>query len=348
VTRSGGAKVTGNSKDNIIKGGSGNDVLDGGAGDDRLTGGGGNDVFVIGKGKGNDTITDFKAGSGTGDTVRLEGSSFSSFAAVKGAMSQSGADVVLNLGGGQTVKFLATKISAFAADDFGFSPTSSSPTPVSVVGKWQESDAFKTTIKGGSKADTLVGGDRNEQLDGGAGADTMKGGKGDDTYVAGSRFDKVIEKAGEGTDTVKLWDSSFTLPDNVENLLGMKSSGMSLTGNGLSNIIKGNAGNDTITGGGGGDLLIGGGGRDTFVFKDLGDKGDVIADFKIGQDFLNLRPLMSDHGSDYDVEVVAKGSNAVAVWVYHDDKVDELVTLLGVNSGDLGSMQPGKAAWLLT
>ncbi|WP_192498978.1 right-handed parallel beta-helix repeat-containing protein [Skermanella pratensis] len=349
VTRSAGSKVTGNAKDNVIKGGAGNDVLDGGAGNDRLTGGGGNDVFVIAKGKGNDVITDFKAGAGAGDTVRLEGGSFTSFAAVKAAMKQSGADVVLDLGGGQTLKFLNTKLAAFAADDFGFSPagSGSAPTPLPTVAQWRESAGFTATLKGTSKADILTGTDKNEQLDGGSGHDVMKGGKGDDTYVAGSIYDKVVEKPGEGIDTVKVWDVAFTAPDNVENLIGLRAGGMTLTGNGLSNIIKGNDGKDIITGGGGADLLYGGGGSDRFVFNGLGDKGDVIMDFKVGQDILDLRPLMSGHGSDYAVEVVAKGPSAVAVWVHHDGKVDELVTLMGIGSNDVGSMQPGKAAWLL-
>ncbi|QQP91504.1 right-handed parallel beta-helix repeat-containing protein [Skermanella sp. TT6] len=347
VTRPGGSKVTGNAKDNVIKGGAGNDVLDGAAGNDRLTGGGGNDVFVIAKGKGNDVITDFKAGAGAGDTVRLEGTPFGSFAAVKAAMKQAGADVVLDLGGGQTLKFLNIKIAAFAADDFGFSPVGSTPTPLPTLAQWRESAAFTDTIKGTAKNDTLTGTDRNEQMDGGSGHDVMAGGKGDDTYVAGSIYDKVVEKPGEGIDTVKLWDIAYTLPDNVENLIGLRAGGMTLTGNGLSNIIKGSAGNDTIIGGGGADQLYGGGGSDRFVFNGLGDKGDVIMDFKVGQDILDLRPLMSGHRADYDVEVVAKGAGAVAVWVHNDGKVDELVTLAGVGSDDIGSMQPGKAAWLL-
>jgi hypothetical protein len=69
-------------------------------------------------------------------------------------------------------------------------------------------------------------------------------------------------------------------------------------------------------------------------------------DFKTREDFINLRPLLSSN-DDLDIEVVAKGSDAVAVWAYHDGKVDELVTLMGVNSSDIAAMQPGKAAWLL-
>ena len=342
VTASGGSKVTGNAKANTIKGGSGNDVLDGAGGNDTLTGGGGRDVFVIAKGRGNDTITDFNGGAG--DTVRLDGFNFSSFAAVRAAMKQSGTDVLLDLGSGQTLKFIDAKVSGFAADHFKFGAASAVPTPVKPA--WAESGATKTSIKGGSKADNLKGTDKNDLIDGGSGHDTMTGGKGDDTYVAGSPYDKVVEKAGEGVDTVKSWADSYTLPDNVENLTGMAASGMALTGNGLSNIIRGGAGNDTITGGGGADQLWGGGGRDSFVFKSLSDKGDVVMDFKIGEDFINLRPLLSSDDG-LDIEVVAKGSGAVAVWAYHDGKVDELVTLMGVNSSDIAAMQPGKAAWLL-
>ena len=94
-------------------------MIDGAGGNDTLTGGGGKDVFVIAKGRGNDTITDFNGGAG--DTVRLEGFQIGSFAAVKAAMKQVGTDVMLDLGGGQALKFINAKISGFAADDFNFS-----------------------------------------------------------------------------------------------------------------------------------------------------------------------------------------------------------------------------------
>jgi len=342
VTTASGSKVIGNAKANTIEGGSGNDVIDGASGNDTLTGGSGKDVFVIAKGRGNDTITDFNGGAG--DTVRLEGLHFNSFAEVKAAMKQSGTDVMLDLGGGQALKFIDAKIGGFAADDFSFGAVTNAPTPVTPA--WHESGATQTAIRGGSNADNLKGTDKNDMIDGGSGHDTMSGGKGDDTYIVGSPFDKVVEKAGEGTDTVRAWVDAYTLADNVENLIGMKSTGMALTGNGLSNIIKGGSGNDIITGGGGADQLWGGGGHDSFVFNSLPDKGDVVMDFKTGEDFVDLRPLVAA-GGDLDIEVVAKGSDAVAIWVHHDDKVEELVTLMGVNSSDMAVMQPGKAAWLL-
>jgi Ca2+-binding RTX toxin-like protein len=247
--------------------------------------------------------------------------------------------VTVNTGNVKTGSFDESKV---GPDGLGF--RASAPAPVSP--EWKEGGNIQGTIKGTAEQDTLRGTDKNEYIDGGLSHDIMTGGKGDDIYIVGSMYDKVVEKEGEGVDTVKAWMESYTLPDNVENLFGMKSIDMGLTGNNLSNIIKGGVGNDTLSGGAGADQLWGGGGRDSFVFKSLSDKGDVIMDFKMGQDTVNLRPLLASN-QDLDVEVVAKGINAVAVWVHHDDNVEELVTLMGVNSSELSAMQPGKAAWLL-
>jgi hypothetical protein len=54
--------LSGLSGSDILRGGDGNDRLDGGLGNDTLTGGAGRDVFVLKKGNGSDTITDFTHG----------------------------------------------------------------------------------------------------------------------------------------------------------------------------------------------------------------------------------------------------------------------------------------------
>ncbi|MBV8624885.1 MAG: calcium-binding protein, partial [Herbaspirillum sp.] len=64
----------------------------------------------------------------------------------------------------------------------------------------------------------LTGNDQNNILDGMGGADIMAGGKGDDSYYVDNAGDQVIEKAGEGVDTVYA-KVSTSLSANVENLV---------------------------------------------------------------------------------------------------------------------------------
>ncbi|WP_233149369.1 calcium-binding protein [Herbaspirillum camelliae] len=79
-----------------------------------------------------------------------------------------------------------------------------------------EADNLDAT--GNVQNNRLTGNDRNNILDGLGGADTMTGGKGDDSYYVDNRGDRVVEKAGEGIDTVYATVST-TLADNVENLV---------------------------------------------------------------------------------------------------------------------------------
>ena len=136
----------------------------------------------------------------------------------------------------------------------------------------------KDKLKGTSGPDKLFGLGGNDILDGRKGADKMYGGAGDDTYLVDHVGDKVIEKAGQGTDTVKS-KVTFTLGANVENLTLLGSAAINGTGNELANTIIGNAGNNILDGGAGADIVDGGEGGDTYVFG-VGDiaTGEVIAD----------------------------------------------------------------------
>ncbi|MDH4234409.1 MAG: hypothetical protein OEV15_04660, partial [Gallionella sp.] len=66
---------------------------------------------------------------------------------------------------------------------------------------------------------------------------------------------------------------SYTLGDNVENLILSEYGGSTIngTGNALDNVIVGNAGNNTLNGGAGADTMIGGAGDDTYHVDDLND-----------------------------------------------------------------------------
>lgn len=126
-------------------------------------------------------------------------------------------------------------------------------------------------LLGDAGNDTLHGAGGNDRLDGGPGADSMIGGAGNDLYLFNHASDQVVEDAAAGTDTVLAF-LSHVLPANVENLLLAGSSGLSGTGNGANNSIKGNigsnllsglGGHDNISGSFGNDTLLGGGGNDT-------------------------------------------------------------------------------------
>ena len=117
------------------------------------------------------------------------------------------------------------------------------------------------------------------------------GGAGDDVFHLDNASDRVVELAGEGTDTVR---TGFThvLDDNVERLELTHTGDAWGTGNELDNTLFGNAGNnilrgmdgddilhglagnDTLDGGAGADIMYGGKGDDVFLFEE----GDQIVE----------------------------------------------------------------------
>lgn len=278
----GGQAGTGNALGNRIIGGAGDDVIDGGDGNDFLMGGVGNDRFVLRRGTGRDTIADFQAGTGAGDVVVLDGYGLGGFDQVRARLEQYGDDSILALPAGDVVVFRDLAVGAFAADDFAFSGPPPAPRPV-----WSPEAPplppsgvqYSRTGTGGN--DTLAGDGRNDFLDGSGGVDTLVGGRGHDVHVVDQPGDTIVERPGEGIDTVQSWSRAYTLPDDVEHLSLLASYAQSGTGNALANRIAGSGGNDTLNGGAGDDWLTGRGGNDLFVFQP-GTGHDVVTDFNAG------------------------------------------------------------------
>lgn len=113
-------------------------------------------------------------------------------------------------------------------------------------------------LDGGAGSDTLYGGAGNDWFDWDAsqraGTDVFDGGPGDDVFVL-TAGDRVVESANEGSDTVYV-EFSYALGDHVENLIALGTAGLTLTANGLDNLIKGGGGNDRINGGTGSDTVV--------------------------------------------------------------------------------------------
>lgn len=126
-------------------------------------------------------------------------------------------------------------------------------------------DAGDDLIRGFGGNDRLIGRGGDDKLIGGGGRDTLSGGGGQDTLAGGGGDDRLI--GGGGADTVK--------------------------GGGGRDILLGRRGEDVLIGGRGNDTLLGGGDRDVFVFSG-GHGFDVIRDFEVGVDMIQLRGGAAD------------------------------------------------------
>ncbi|MFE1602316.1 beta strand repeat-containing protein [Methylobacterium sp. ID0610] len=194
-------------------------------------------------------------------------------------------------------------------DPFGTAALASSETAVvgSGVANTLTGTSAADLILGLSGNDRLTGAGGNDRLDGGAGSDTMLGGAGNDVYDVDNPADQVIEKAGEGTDTVYSSISyALAAGQEIEALrANAGSTGLSLTGNEFANTLVGGAGADTLAGGAGKDALTGGAGADTFVFGPASAAStDSVTDFSSASG-----DRLQFHASDYAL-ITGAGLNA--------------------------------------
>lgn len=169
------------------------------------------------------------------------------------------------------------------------------PTAGSDVETPTPSQAPTNTVANNSPTGTSA----NDHLNGNWGnTQTFQGGKGDDTYGVGDPGMKIVEKAGEGVDTVSAW-VDYTLPGNVENIVVGSPYGVKITGNAGANILAGNTGSDTLTGGAGKDLFVmaKGGGQD--VITDFSPADDQVRLEGYGfADFNAVKAAMTQSGSN--------------------------------------------------
>jgi Ca2+-binding RTX toxin-like protein len=212
---------TGNALNNTITGNAGANSLDGGAGDDTLIGGSGRDE--LNGGTGADTLM---GGLGNDDYD-----------------VQDVGDVVTEAAneGHDTVRSTINYTLGDNVEDLIFTGTGN------------------LSGTGNALNNFMQGNNDNNTFDGGLGADVMQGLLGDDTYTVDDANDVIVEDGfvgfDNGTDTV-IANITYTLGDNLENLILTGTTDINGTGNTQDNTITGNTGNNTLDGGAGFDTAI--------------------------------------------------------------------------------------------
>ena len=249
-----------------FSGDGGNDTFNGQRGDDRIYGEADNDRLV--GGTGNDLLN-----GGTG---------------VDAMFGQTGSDIYVVDNPGDSLEEAADQGQDFVFASVSFTLPANvedlqlfGRTDIDGVGNELDNEMFGNTgdlnianrltgglgndrLFGRDGIDILVGESGNDRLDGGTGADLMAGGAGDDIYFVDNAGDRVIERAGEGTD-LAYTAFSERMQANLENLILTGSLNSRVFGNDDGNIIRGNVGRNVLEGNGGEDELIGAGGSDVLI-----------------------------------------------------------------------------------
>jgi Ca2+-binding RTX toxin-like protein len=271
--------LIGNSAANTFYGLDGNDILKGAGGDDRLIGDYGDDTLKGGGG------ADALVGGPGIDTADYGQSEFA---------------VRIHLGINR----------AFLGDAQGDAFSSIENISGSAFHDYLEGDSYANVLRGQDGNDALHGGFGNDTLDGGpgtdhlygeSGRDTLMGNTGSDVFYVDDAGDTIVERVGEGNDSVYTSVNYALTPGAEVEYLGTQNlfdtTGINLTGNEFANQIVGNSGANIIAGGAGSDRLNGNAGNDSFLFDsplDAATNVDIIGDFRVNDDSILLENRIFD------------------------------------------------------
>lgn len=254
----GSDRLRGDEGADTLEGADGSDTLDGGAGDDVLLGGGGQDRLILGAGRdrleggaGDDTYEVGAGGSGT--IADLSGNDVLVLNGISGArdllVARDGQDLLVS---SRTNTAMSLRIEGHFSGLGG------------AIEAIRLADGFTLNISnliiGTNGSDSLVGTDDADGILGLGGNDAIFGEGGDDFLDGGDGEDVIF--AGAGNDVVH--------------------------GSGEDDMLAGDTGDDTIVGGAGDDIMVGAQGADVFVADRTPATRDVVADFELSRDRIDL------------------------------------------------------------
>ncbi len=190
-------------------------------------------------------------------------------------------------------------------------------------------------INGGSDPDILRGDEGNDILNGGTGDDDMDGGTGNDILNGGDGND--LMRGGFGNDIVNGGNGNDRIfgGHGADRLNGGNGNDL-LQGDAGNDILVGDRGNDVLIGGLGRDRLTGGQGNDRFVYRNVREFGDIITDFEIVRDRIDLSPIFRGRGSMQNIRLQQRGLDTIVQAVVGGQSYN-LATVQRVNANTLAA-----------
>jgi Ca2+-binding RTX toxin-like protein len=308
--------------DDLLDGGAGNDQLNGYGGKDTLLGGAGDDRLTVdGGGDKADGGANTKNGFDTITLMFTTSTKAESFTFTGGALTlKAGATIKgfenLAFYGGSA----ADSVTGGKFDDVIYGGEGKDKLSGGKGADVLYGEAGDDTVHGNDGNDLITDGFGADTVFGDAGDDYITVQEFASYGVDGLEHKKDAFDGGAGKDTISFSTPSIYLDlDNAKAndgaikgdtfkgietfigtseddwMLGSKNTSETLNGGTGDDTLNGRAGNDTLVGGGGADTMTGGAGKDVFdltdydYFRGTGSwKGDIITDFKSGEDKLNL------------------------------------------------------------
>ncbi|MBO9998886.1 MAG: M10 family metallopeptidase C-terminal domain-containing protein [Cyanobacteria bacterium SID2] len=181
------------------------------------------------------------------------------------------------------------------------------------------------------------GSDDEEEEPNGTGEDLEEGtgnNTGEESGESGEAASEDVEDSGEAA-SEDVEDSGEANPESAENVETSEIAGTTIEGTDEFDVLTGTAGDDEISGGEGSDILAGGEGRDTFVYDSIEDSIDLLTDYQVGEDRLDVSQIFDNAeiaASSIDFWEIAQGT----VVLFDDgSETRPLALVLGVTETEL-------------